>query len=132
MDASFRFPNKSADRLEPFSDKDLTEFDSRFLSGYYADLRDEDFLQLKSRADMRAKKIYNCRYAAGIPQKNDILFCIDFRIKLLYSLSFIFCADCQRLFLHSDTVNTAWNPAFNLPGISQFPKIHTKQKISYF
>ncbi len=61
VDASFRFPNKSADRLEPFSDKDLTEFDSRFLSGYYADLRDEDFMQLRSRADMRAKKIYTAR-----------------------------------------------------------------------
>ena len=61
VDASFHFPNRSADKLEPFSDQDLTEFDSGFLSGYYADLRDEDFNLLRSRAVSRAKKILTSR-----------------------------------------------------------------------
>lgn len=61
VDASYHFPNKSADQLEPFQGKDLVPFDTGYLSGYYADLRDEDFNQLKSRADGRAKKIFEKR-----------------------------------------------------------------------
>lgn len=61
VDASFHFPNRSADKLEPFLDQDLTEFDSGFLSGYYADLRDEDFNLLRSRATSRAKKVLASR-----------------------------------------------------------------------
>lgn len=54
VDASFQLSNQSADRLEPFFGHDLVNFDPGYLSGYYADLRDEEFTMLKSKADRRA------------------------------------------------------------------------------
>lgn len=71
VDASYQFPNKSADLLEPFHGKDLVEFDPGYLSGYYADLRDEDFSQLRSRADHRADKIFHSRLTS-IPFVNHV------------------------------------------------------------
>lgn len=58
VDASYQLSNESADRLEPFFGRDLVPFDPKYLSGYYADLRDEDFSMLKSKADRRAKDMF--------------------------------------------------------------------------
>lgn len=72
VDASYHFPNKSADLLEPFHGKDLEKFNPGYLSGYYADLRDENFALLKSRADGRAKKIYEYRLETCLPFVDDV------------------------------------------------------------
>lgn len=58
VDASYQLSNESADRLEPYFGRDLVPFDPAYLSGYYADLRDEDFTLLKSRADGRAMEMF--------------------------------------------------------------------------
>lgn len=58
VDASYHLANDSADRLEPFFGKDLVEFDEGYLSGYYADLRDEDFSLLRSKATARAMDMF--------------------------------------------------------------------------
>lgn len=71
VDASYHFPNKSADLLEPFHGKDLVEFDPGYLSGYYADLRDEDFSQLRTRADHRADEIFHKR-VISLPFVSDV------------------------------------------------------------
>lgn len=89
VDASFHFPNRSADKLEPFLDQDLTEFDSGFLSGYYADLRDEDFNLLRSRATSRAKKILTSRLLTIPMVENPVLIKDDPQIecvKEIYAL----------------------------------------------
>lgn len=58
VDASYQLANDSADRLEPFFGADLVDFDPGYLSGYYADLRDEEFTMLKSKADGRAMEMF--------------------------------------------------------------------------
>ena len=81
--------HRSADKLEPFLDQDLTEFDSGFLSGYYADLRDEDFNLLRSRATSRAKKILTSRLLTIPMVENPVLIKDDPQIecvKEIYAL----------------------------------------------
>lgn len=58
VDASYQLSNESADRLEPFFGRDLVDFDPGYLSGFYADLRDEDFTLLKTKADRRALEMF--------------------------------------------------------------------------
>lgn len=61
VDASYQLANESADRLETFFNKDLVEFDEGYLSGYYADLKDEDFTLLRSKAKARALEMFDGR-----------------------------------------------------------------------
>lgn len=71
VDASYQLNNDSADRLEPYYGKDLVEFDEGYLSGYYADLKDEDFSLLRSKANGRAMKMFEEKICA-IPFTKDV------------------------------------------------------------
>lgn len=58
VDASDRLSNESSERLEPFYDRDMTDFRVEYLSGFYADLMDSRTDQLKTIAVSRAKEMF--------------------------------------------------------------------------
>ncbi|MDD6656440.1 MAG: hypothetical protein PUE95_03930 [Lachnospiraceae bacterium] len=58
VDASDRLSNESSERLEPFYDRDMTDFKVEYLSGFYADLMDSKTDQLKTIAASRAKEMF--------------------------------------------------------------------------
>lgn len=59
VDSSVQLNDNSSRRLEPYYVKDLRDFDPGYLSGYYADIADEDNISLKHIARVRAKELYD-------------------------------------------------------------------------
>ncbi len=59
LDASYRLSDETSQRLEPFFMKDLQDFNSSYLSGYYADRYDVDEEAIKGVALSRAKLLFD-------------------------------------------------------------------------
>lgn len=83
VDASYKFNNESSERLEPFFGKDLVPFEEGYLSGYYADLCDEDFALMRSQANGRATRMFRDKIMALPFVENVEMIKSDPKIKLV-------------------------------------------------
>ncbi len=54
VDASSQLSNELSERLEPYRGNSMVEFKAEYLSGFYADLKDDDFTYLRQIARERA------------------------------------------------------------------------------
>lgn len=54
VDASSRFSNELSERLEPYRGNSMVEFKAEYLSGFYADVKDDDFTYMRQIARQRA------------------------------------------------------------------------------
>ena len=78
VDASKAMPDAMMDLVEPYKYEALGEFDAKFLSGFQAEIYDEDkdtlFPRAKKKADKYSQKYlggYNVEYDAVRPTVND-------------------------------------------------------------
>lgn len=69
VDASYQLSNESSERLEPYRYNEMVAFKAEYLSGFYADLKDDDFSTLKTFALRRAKDMYNDLVKNTVPGK---------------------------------------------------------------
>ncbi len=70
VDASSQFSNELSERLEPYRGNGMVEFKAEYLSGYYADLKDDDFSYLKQVARQRASDMLNKQIQETVPGKD--------------------------------------------------------------
>ena len=78
VDASKVMPDKMMDLMEPYKYGELGDFDAKYLSGFQAEVYDEDKNTLLPRAKKKADKYsqkylssYNVEYDAVRPTVND-------------------------------------------------------------
>lgn len=67
VDASLKLSNELSERLEPYRGNGMVEFKAEYLSGFYADLKDDDFSNLKQIARRRATDMLNAQIQKTVP-----------------------------------------------------------------
>ncbi|MBD5542582.1 MAG: hypothetical protein HDR00_15590 [Lachnospiraceae bacterium] len=70
VDASSQFSNELSERLEPYRGNGMVEFKAEFLSGFYADLKDDDFTYLRQIARQRAGDMLTEQIQKTVPGQN--------------------------------------------------------------
>ena len=73
VDASSQIANEFSERLEPYWKNGMIEFKAEYLSGFYADLKDNDFSCLKQIARQRASQMLNEQIQKTVPGQNQTL-----------------------------------------------------------
>lgn len=73
VDASSQLSNESSERLEPYRGNEMVEFRAEYLSGFYADLEDDDFSNLRTFALRRAKDMFNELVKGTVPGKGQTI-----------------------------------------------------------
>ena len=81
IDLSKKFDDNSAMRLEPFKGE-FEEFDPSYLSGFYADCRDETNNSLENKRDFRAKSIIRDRAIFTVSATNKEVIREDPKLKI--------------------------------------------------
>lgn len=72
-DASSRISNEFTERLEPYYLNAMVEFKAEYLSGFYADLEDDDFVNLKQLVKKRTVSMTNDRIIKTVPGQDKAL-----------------------------------------------------------
>lgn len=67
VDASSQIANEFSERLEPYWKNGMIEFKAEYLSGFYADLKDDDFPYLKQIARTRASQMLDEQIQKTVP-----------------------------------------------------------------
>lgn len=76
LDASERLSDETSQRLEPFEMRDLVEFNTGYMSGYYADRYDVDQEKIKQVAIVRGKQLFDMEVKRTVRASNiQILDC---------------------------------------------------------
>lgn len=76
VDASSQLPNELSERLEPYRKNGMVEFKAEYLSGFYADLKDDDLPHLRHIARQRAGDMLDKLMIRSVPgQKHKIISC---------------------------------------------------------
>ncbi len=77
VDASSQLPNEFSERLEPYPRKGMVKFKAEYLSGFYADLKDDNLPYLKQIARQRARDMLNNMIKRSVPGQNQkIISCM--------------------------------------------------------
>lgn len=73
VDASSRISNEFSERLEPYYKNDMVEFRAEYLSGYYADLEDDDLVRLKQIVKDRSGPMTDEQILKTVPGQGQTL-----------------------------------------------------------
>ncbi|MCR4648855.1 MAG: hypothetical protein K5776_07230 [Lachnospiraceae bacterium] len=77
LDASKNFNDDSSARLEPYDMRQLTDFDSSYLSGFYSDRFDQGYEDVTGAAVIKSKELYNTQVRAELKHKGGKLVSSD-------------------------------------------------------
>lgn len=73
VDASSQIPNEFSERLEPYYKNAMVEFKAEYLSGFYADLKDDDFPNLARIIKNRTADMLNEQILKTLPGQEKAL-----------------------------------------------------------
>lgn len=73
VDASSQISNEFSERLEPYYKNAMVEFKAEYLSGFYADLKDDDFLHLSQIIKKRTSDMLNEQILKTVPGQEKAL-----------------------------------------------------------
>lgn len=73
VDASSRIINEFTERLEPYYKNAMVEFKAEYLSGFYADLEDDDYANLKQIVKNRTGPMTDERILSTVPGQGQTL-----------------------------------------------------------